>query len=56
MVDDTSTQLTKLNAKLDSIVDAILEMEKSQKQTAETMSMLTEEFIKLQKIVSQMVK
>ena len=52
MVDD----LSQLNSKLDSIIDVLQQMEKNQKETTETLSLLTEELAKLQKIVEQTVK
>ena len=48
--------LKVLNDKLNSILDALAELQKSQKETAEGLAMLTEEMIKLQKIVEQLVK
>lgn len=45
-----------LNDKLDSIIDALQQMEKNQKETTEALSLLIEELAKLQKIVEQTVK
>ncbi len=52
MVED----LTQVNSKLDSVIEVLEAMQKNQKQTAEALSMLTEELVKLQKIVEQTVK
>ncbi len=46
----------EINAKIDSLIEAVEELQKSQKETTEAMAMLTEELQKMQKIVEQAVK
>ncbi len=51
-----AVSLDELNSKFDFVIEALEEMQKNQKQTAEALSMLTEELAKLQKIVEETVK
>lgn len=56
MTDETITKLGEISEKLNSLIEAVEAMQKVQRGTTETMSMLTEELVKLQKIVQDAVK
>ncbi|MBI4406685.1 hypothetical protein HY571_02110 [Candidatus Micrarchaeota archaeon] len=50
---EDSNQLT---VKMDSLLEAVEQLQKSQEKTTEALSMLAEELSKLQKILEQTVK
>ncbi len=47
----TTPELDALNKKVNELIDAVEEMQKNQKETTEAIAMLTDELIKLQRIV-----